>query len=83
VRKQELLLAAAQNLGLLLRAKYGVGTPRRLAERARQAQQGATGLFAALCVLLSTLWTKLSALRTPARPALSAWPLARAVHVVA
>ena len=61
VHKQELLLAAAQNLGLLLRAKYGVGTPRRMADRARQAQEAASGLLGTLFVLLSTLWTKLSA----------------------
>lgn len=60
VRKQELLLAAAQNLGLLLRAKYGVGTPRRMADRGRQAQQTATGLLGTLLVLLSSLWAKLS-----------------------
>ena len=39
IHKQELLLAAAQNLGLLLRAKYGVGTPRRMADRSKQARQ--------------------------------------------
>ena len=58
VHKQELLLAATQNLGLLLRATYGVGTPRRMADRARQVQQAATGLLGTL--LLSTLWAKLS-----------------------
>lgn len=59
VKKQELLLCAAQNLGLLMRRIYGVGTPRRLADRARQARACATGLYAALLVLLSTLWAKL------------------------
>ena len=71
VHKQELLLAAAQNLGLLLRAKYGVGTPRRMADRARQAQQAASGLLGTLLVLLSTLWAKLSA---PWAPPLQAQP---------
>ena len=61
VHKQELLLAAAQNLGLLLRQRYGVGTPRRLAAQGRRAQACAAGLYGALLVLLSTLWAKLRA----------------------
>lgn len=60
VHKQELLLAAAQNLSLLLRATYGAGTPRGLADRRKPAQQRAAGLCGTLCVLLSLLWARLS-----------------------
>lgn len=68
VHKQELLLAAAQNLGLLLRVAYGAGTPRGLADRRKPARQAATGLLGTLWVLLSTLW---AGLRRPWRPRLA------------
>lgn len=67
VQKQELLLAAAQNLALLLRKLYGVGTPRRLADRLRRTQASAQGLLGTLYVLLSTLWASGSALWRPLR----------------
>ena len=65
VRKQELLLAAAQNLSLLLRVAYGAGTPKGQADRRKPAQQAATGLLGTLWVLLSTLY---AGLRRPWRP---------------
>lgn len=75
VYKQELLLSAAQNLGLLMRAKYGVGTPRRHAAQGRQDQRAATGLLETLLVLLSTLWARLTTLWMPLRTAPIAWQL--------
>ena len=60
VHKQELLLAAGQNLGLLLHAAYGAGTPRQLAGQRKPAQQKATGLLGTLGTLLSLLWASLS-----------------------
>ena len=59
VHKQELLLATAQNLSLLLRAKYGVGTPCRMTYRAWQAASGLLEMH--YNILLSTLWAKRSA----------------------
>lgn len=56
VHKQELMLAAAQNLSLLLRQKYGAGTPRQAGSEPKPAQQAATGPLGTLYVLLSTLW---------------------------
>ena len=58
VHKQELMLAAAQNLSLLLRQKYGAGTPRQRRGETKPAQQAATGQLGTLGVLLSTLWTR-------------------------
>jgi transposase len=75
VYKQELLLSAAQNLGLLMRAKYGVGTPRRHAAQGRQDQRTATGLLGTLLVLLSTLGARRNTLWVPLRTAQVAWQL--------
>lgn len=75
VYKQELLLCAAQNLGLLMRAAYGAGTPRRQAETGRPDSRTAAGLLAMLLVLLSALWRQLSMLWAPRWQAGPAWQL--------
>ena len=75
VAKQELLLCAAQNLGLLMRAVYGAGTPRRRAAHGRPSSTTATGLLGTLLVLLSALWRQLSMLWAPRWQAGPAWQL--------
>ena len=56
VQKRYLLTAAARNLGLLMRSRFGMGTPRSL--------QGLTAALVALCVVVwYAQWTIVGAVR--------------------
>lgn len=73
VYKQQLLLCAAQNLGLLMRAVSGAGSPRQYAAARGADATPVTVLLGMLMVLLSALWKQLRLYWEPRRPVQAAW----------